>query len=253
MTQSYNLSQLANKLNSNGQVDATVGLVNAVPAATGGTGQSSYTLGDILYASGATALARLPDVATGYVLISGGVGAAPSYGKVGLTTHVSGTLPLANGGLGATTFTSNGVLLGNGTSAFQTVSPGAAGQVLTSDGTTWASAAVGTIVSSTTYATNTTHSITISGTKKTFVSISYNGGQAGYATVYAALQWGLGSLTDTRVFINSVVDYQVAVGASMTFALNPTGSTSLQLRLNTTSLDGGYGAPANMFVTVTQF
>lgn len=144
MTQSYNLSQLANRLNSSGQLDATVGLVNATPAANGGTGQSSYTTGDILYASGSTALARLPDVATGYVLISGGVGAAPSYGKVGLTTHVSGTLPLANGGLGATTFTSNAVLLGNGTSVFNSVSPGASGQVLTSNGTTWASASIPT-------------------------------------------------------------------------------------------------------------
>lgn len=253
MTQAYNLSQLANKLNTSGQVDATTGLVNAVPAASGGTGQASYTTGDILYASGSTALARLPDVVTGNVLISGGVGASPSYGKVGLTTHVSGTLPLANGGLGATTFTSNSVLLGNGTSSFQTVSPGASGQVLTSDGTTWASAAVGTIVSSTTYATNTTHSITISGTKKTIVSMSYSGGQGGAASVYLAFQWGLGSLTDTRIVANGVVDYQVAFTPSLTIALAPTGSTTLQLRINTTNLDGAYGAPANMFVTVTQF
>ena len=35
-------------------------------------------------------------------LISGGVGVAPSWGKIGLTTHVSGTLPVANGGTGAT-------------------------------------------------------------------------------------------------------------------------------------------------------
>lgn len=41
MTQAYNLSQLANNLNSSGQVDATDGLVNAVPVANGGTGASS--------------------------------------------------------------------------------------------------------------------------------------------------------------------------------------------------------------------
>ena len=145
MTQSYNLSQLANKLNSSGQVDATTGLVNATPAANGGTGQSSYTTGDILYASGSTALAKLSDVSTGNVLISGGVGASPSYGKVGLTTHVTGTLPVANGGTGATTFTSNNVLLGNGTGSPLTVAPGASGQVLTSNGTTWTSAALGGI------------------------------------------------------------------------------------------------------------
>lgn len=41
MTQAYNLSQLANNLNSSGQVDATDGLVNAVPIANGGTGAST--------------------------------------------------------------------------------------------------------------------------------------------------------------------------------------------------------------------
>lgn len=41
MTQAFNLSQLANNLNSSGQLDATDGLVNAVPVANGGTGASS--------------------------------------------------------------------------------------------------------------------------------------------------------------------------------------------------------------------
>jgi hypothetical protein len=58
----------------------------------------------------------LPDVVTGNVLISGGVGTAPAWGKVGLTTHVSGTLAVANGGTGATTLT--GYVKGNGTGAF---------------------------------------------------------------------------------------------------------------------------------------
>jgi hypothetical protein len=43
MTQAFNLSQLANNLNSSGQLDATDGLVNAVPVANGGTGASSAT------------------------------------------------------------------------------------------------------------------------------------------------------------------------------------------------------------------
>jgi hypothetical protein len=82
----------------------------AVSAPLGGTGQTSYTVGDILYASTSTALSKLADVAVGNALISGGVGAAPSYGKIGLATHVSGTLPVANGGTGLTAGTSGGVL-----------------------------------------------------------------------------------------------------------------------------------------------
>lgn len=80
---------------------ASLTLTTALTAANGGTGQSSYVVGDLLYASGTTALSKLADVATGNALISGGVGVAPSWGKIGLTTHVSGVLPVANGGTNA--------------------------------------------------------------------------------------------------------------------------------------------------------
>jgi hypothetical protein len=53
----------------------------------------------------------------------------------------SGTLPVGNGGTGATTLTANNVLLGNGTSAIQVVAPSTAGNVLVSNGTTWVSQA----------------------------------------------------------------------------------------------------------------
>jgi hypothetical protein len=58
-----------------------------------------------------------------------------------LTTGVTGTLPVGNGGTGATTLSANAVVLGNGTSAVQTVAPSTAGNVLTSNGTTWVSQA----------------------------------------------------------------------------------------------------------------
>lgn len=68
-------------------------------------------------------------------------GSNNTISNVSLTTAVTGTLPVANGGTGATTLTANNVLLGNGTSALQVVAPGANGNVLTSNGTTWTSAA----------------------------------------------------------------------------------------------------------------
>lgn len=58
-----------------------------------------------------------------------------------LTTGITGTLPVANGGTGATTLTANNVILGNGTSAVAFVAPGTTGNLLTSNGTTWTSAA----------------------------------------------------------------------------------------------------------------
>ena len=94
------------------------GDIGTIGATYGGTGQSSYAVGDILYASTTTALSKLADVATGNALISGGVGVAPSYGKIGLTTHISGTLAVGNGGTGLTTLTANYIPYGNGSSAF---------------------------------------------------------------------------------------------------------------------------------------
>jgi hypothetical protein len=65
-------------------------LYQLLGATGGGTGQGAYAVGDILYASTTTALSRLADVATGNAMISGGVGVAPSWGKIGISTHVSG-------------------------------------------------------------------------------------------------------------------------------------------------------------------
>lgn len=79
----------------------TVALTIPVVATSGGTGFTSYAVGDLLYADTTTTLAKLADVATGNAVISGGISTAPSWGKIGLTTHVSGILPLANGGTGA--------------------------------------------------------------------------------------------------------------------------------------------------------
>jgi hypothetical protein len=84
------------------------GLSATLAASSGGTGQASYAVGDLLYASTTTALSKLADVASGNSLISGGVGVAPSWGKIGLTTHVSGTLAVTNGGTGVTTSTGSG-------------------------------------------------------------------------------------------------------------------------------------------------
>jgi hypothetical protein len=81
----------------------TTGVTGVLPVANGGTNISSYAVGDLIYASTTGVLSKLADVATGNALISGGVGVAPSYGKIGLTTHVSDVLPVANGGTNAST------------------------------------------------------------------------------------------------------------------------------------------------------
>lgn len=107
-----------------------------VAVARGGTGLTSYAVGDLIYASAAGTLSKLADIATGNVLLSGGVGAAPSYGKVGLTTHVSGTLAVGNGGTGtATAPTQGGIIYGSSTSAYASSAAGTSGYILRSNGT----------------------------------------------------------------------------------------------------------------------
>lgn len=54
-------------------------------------------------------------------------------------------LAVADGGTGSSTLSANAVLLGNGTSALQTVAPSTSGNVLTSNGTTWASSALSSL------------------------------------------------------------------------------------------------------------
>jgi hypothetical protein len=93
-----------------------VSVAGTLAATNGGTGQSTYAVGDLLQGGATNTLTKLAAVATGNALISGGVTTASSWGKIGLTTHVSGTLPVGNGGLGITTTPTNGQIpIGNGT------------------------------------------------------------------------------------------------------------------------------------------
>ncbi len=84
----------------------------------GGTGIASYTIGDILYASGATTLSQLPANTLNYVLTSGGPGVAPAWAAptTGTVTSVAmsgGTTNLTFSGgpiTGSGTFTAGGTL-----------------------------------------------------------------------------------------------------------------------------------------------
>lgn len=104
------------------------------PVAAGGTGFGTYTIGDLLVADGAASLAKLADVATGNALISGGVGAAPTWGKIGLTTHVSGTLAPGNGGTGLASYAVGDLIYASGATTLSKLADVATGQVLRSGG-----------------------------------------------------------------------------------------------------------------------
>jgi len=109
---------------------AGAAVLNANPTEVGGTVTSVGGTGTVNGIS-----------LSGTVTSSGNLTLGGALTGVDLTTQVTGTLPVANGGTGATTLTANYVVLGNDTSAVQVVAPGTSGNLLTSDGTTWASTA----------------------------------------------------------------------------------------------------------------
>lgn len=129
--------------------NGTITFSGTLIAANGGTGFASYAVGDLLYASTTTALSKLADVATGNALISGGVNTAPTWGKIDLTTHVSGILPGANGGTGVAntglTITLGGNLTTTPANAITFTTTGATNVTLPTSGTL--STTTGTVTS----------------------------------------------------------------------------------------------------------
>ena len=69
----------------------------------------------------------------------GAIGSATPNTGAFTTLTLTNKLAVAQGGTGLATLTANNVILGNGTSTPTFVAPGASGNVLTSNGTTWAS------------------------------------------------------------------------------------------------------------------
>lgn len=79
MTQAFNLSQLANRVNTSGQLDASTGLSGTAPIANGGTnnGTLAVTAGGVLYTDGSKVV-NVGAGTSGQILQSNGV-AAPSW------------------------------------------------------------------------------------------------------------------------------------------------------------------------------
>src|SRR5262249_25942470 len=80
-------------------------LTSALPETKGGTNQTTFTQGDILYASASNTLSKLAKSASATrYLANTGTTNNPAWDQINLANGVTGTLPAGNGGTGITSF-----------------------------------------------------------------------------------------------------------------------------------------------------
>jgi len=114
----------------------TFTITDGLTVAKGGTGITSFTAGDLLYATGSTTLAKLGKGTTKQTLKMNTAASAPEYG----TTDEIG------GGTGQTSYTSGDFLYASGTNTLAKLAKGSDDEVLTlaSGVPSWASAPAAT-------------------------------------------------------------------------------------------------------------
>lgn len=79
------------QINTNGQVVGGEWNGSAITVPYGGTGQSSFNTGELLYANTTSSLARLPAGTLNYLFTSGGVGTAPLWQAAPFNLTIVGT------------------------------------------------------------------------------------------------------------------------------------------------------------------
>ena len=150
-------------------------LTQAEFIASDGTGHvfASQAQGDVLYATSTTVLSRLAkDANATRVLTNTGTNNNPAWAQVTLTTGVTGTLPVANGGTGAATLTDKAVLISqdSGTDTVGSVALTTDGQIIVggSGGPAAATVTAGSGIS----VTNGANSITVANTLSVIIALS---------------------------------------------------------------------------------
>lgn len=175
-----------------------------VPVASGGTGLSSYTTGDLIYASGSTTLSKLGIGTSTYVMTSSGTApqwSAPAaltktddtnvtltlggsastalLNAASLTLGWTGQLAVGRGGTGLASYTAGDLVYASGTTTISKLAIGTSNQILTSSGTApqWTSASSISIGTATNLAGGATGSLPYqsSAGTTTFLAAGTNG------------------------------------------------------------------------------
>jgi hypothetical protein len=231
-----------------------------------GSSGDPFTVAGTLVSSGTvdiTGAFRLDGTAgaSGQALVSAGGANTPTWSTLGTMASQNATavaitggtitgitdLTVADGGTGASSITANSVILGNGTSALSgnLVAPSTSGNILTSNGTTWTSAAAPTGI------TVTTGSAPYYGAR---AWVNFNG----TGTVAIRASGNVSSITDHSVgqytvnFTNAMPDANYATnvtnGAPLSSSAGPfsgwvntdTTQTTSAVKINTTAFSENY-------------
>ena len=210
----------------------TLNLTNALGAAYGGTAQSTYAQGDLLYASAANTLAKLPIGINTYILTSNGTipgWAIPSSVVIGTATN------LAGGAAGSVPYQS-----GASTTTFLSI--GTANQVITSTGTApqWSSSLTLTGLSNSGL-TTLDKTVTVGNT-------SFNGAAVFAPSTPAKVYLGTGTVTD----VTSAIAATNAAGAIVALGVTPIAATNANVTYTNASTLYIAGAPsAGTNITIT--
>jgi hypothetical protein len=164
----------------------------AVGASYGGTGITSYAVGDLVYATGASSLGKLAAVASGSCLISQGVGVAPIWGACGVAGATTSLNNLSGVNIGATALNSTSNNLNLTTTTSGNIVLNSAGTIELQD------------------ATNVTGNFTASGTINTntltSTALTFSGANPNISASTAA----------TNISINAGTTGQVQIGGTST-------------------------------------
>jgi hypothetical protein len=126
MTKAANLANLASNTN--------FGILNIV---RGGTGLGSFpTFGVLIYEGGDSLRLQVANTTYGGTGLTSFTPDGAMY-ALDANTLTTGTLPVVSGGTGAVELANNSLVVGRGFDPVYTISPGAANNILVSDGTQW--------------------------------------------------------------------------------------------------------------------
>jgi hypothetical protein len=253
----------------------TLNLTNALGATYGGTAQSAYTQGDILYASATNTLSKLAVGTVNYILTS--TGSVPQW-VAPTSVTVNTATNLAGGAAGSVPYQS-----GAATTTFLAI--GAADRVMTSSGTApqWVTALTGLTGISSSSITNTSLTAgrvvysSTAGLETDSANLTFNGttlsttgfSNTGFSTLVKTLTLGDSNFNGTAVFapatpakmyfgtgtvtdVTSAASATNAAGAVVAMGITPIAATNASVTYTNASTLYIAGAPsAGTNVTIT--